>query len=612
MLYNSPVKRKLQWLVLLLYLLCTSPCTARLQGQLLIDSLLKELPKGKEDSNRVKLLTSLSYACVNIDPAKGIQYGSEGLSLAEKLGWKKGIATANGMLGVNNLSRSDYPKALEYALKSLKINEELGDKKALATNYGNIANIYNNQGNYATALEYYSNALKIFEELEKKDGIAITLGNMGNTYSNLSNYAKALEFSERALKMSEELKDTHGIASDLGNISGAYANLRNYPKALEFGLRAIKLFEELGDKNDLIANVGNVGECYLDIARDSLVRQTAAEKKEKLTSAIEYLTKAVAIAKEIGDLDYLQTYSQYLSEAQKMTGDYRSALASYEQYVTMHDSVFGSVNKIKIIELERKREQDLKSLALAKKHNERIFFIAAMLLLIMVILFMFRNYFLQKRSNSLLSVEKKRSDDLLLNILPAEVADELKEKGTAEAKYFDHVTVMFTDFVGFTKAGEKMTPQQLVDELHSCFKAFDEIIRKNNIEKIKTVGDAYLAASGLPIPNPEHATAMVRAAREIAAFMHERKKQMGDKTFEVRIGVHSGNVVAGIVGVIKFAYDIWGDTVNTAARMEENSEPGKVNISQTTYELVKDEFRCSYRGEIDAKNKGVMKMYFVD
>ncbi len=594
-----------------LCLLCTLPCAARLQGQFLVDSLLKELPRGKEDTNNVKLLTALSYAYVNIDPAKGIQYGKDGLALAEKLGWKKGVASANGMLGVNNLSRSDYPKALEYALKSLKINEGLGEKSAIAGNYGNIANIYNNQGNYATALEYYSNALKIFEEQEKKESIAITLGNMGNTYSNMNNYSKALEYSERALKMSEELKDKHAIASDLGNISGAFANLRNYQKSLEFGLRAIKIFEELGDKNDLIANVGNVGECYLDMARDSAVAQTATEKKENLGQAIGYLTRAIAIANEIGDLDYLQTYSQYLSEAQKLTGDYKGALESYEQYVTMHDSVFGSVNKIKILELERKRQQDLESLAIAKKHNERIFFIAGMLLLLLVILFMFRNYNLQKRSNKLLSVEKKRSDDLLLNILPAEVADELKEKGTAEAKYFDNVTVMFTDFVGFTKAGEKMTPQQLVDELHSCFKAFDEIIRKNNIEKIKTVGDAYLAASGLPLPNPKHATAMVTAALEIARFMHERKKKLGDRTFEVRVGIHSGNVVAGIVGVIKFAYDIWGDTVNTASRMEEKSEPGRVNISQTTYELVKDVFECTYRGEIDAKNKGMMKMYFV-
>ena len=605
------MRSELKWLILWLCVFSTVPCTARLHGQELIDSLIKELPNGKEDTNNVKLRNALCYAYVNIDPARGILYGESALALADKLGWKRGLATANGMLGVNYMSRSDYPKSLDYALKSLKLNEELGDKKAIAGNYGNIANLYNNQENYTAALDYYAKALNTFEELQEKNYVAITLGNIGNTYSNLNNYSKALEYSVRALKISEELNDKHGVASDLGNISSAYTSLRDYRKGLEYGLRAIKIFEELGDKKDLIANVGNVGECYLEMARDSTSAHTPVEKKESLRQAIEYLSRAVALAKEIDELDYLQTFSLNLSEAQKMTGDYQSALENYQQYVVMHDSVFGSANKIKIIELERKREQELQNLELAKKKNERIFFIAGICLLVLVILFVLRNYNLQKRSNKLLSGEKQRSDDLLLNILPAEVAEELKEKGTAAAKYFENVTVMFTDFVGFTKAGEKMTPQQLVDELHSCFKAFDGIIRKYKIEKIKTVGDAYLAVSGLPIANPKHATVMVNAAREIAAFMTDRKKKMGDKTFEVRIGIHTGNVVAGIVGDIKFAYDIWGDAVNTAARMEESGEAGKVNISQTTYELVKGEFECTYRGEINAKNKGVLKMYFV-
>jgi adenylate cyclase len=211
-----------------------------------------------------------------------------------------------------------------------------------------------------------------------------------------------------------------------------------------------------------------------------------------------------------------------------------------------------------------------------------------------------------------LKIEKKKSDDLLLNILPGEIAEELKETGHSEARFFNNVTVLFTDFVDFTQAGERMAPQELVDELHTCFKTFDEIISKYNIEKIKTIGDAYLAVCGLPMPVAEHAANVVKAALEIKQFMVDRKLLLKDKVFEVRIGIHSGSVVAGIVGVKKFAYDIWGDTVNTAARMEQNSEAGKINISQTTYELVKDQFICAYRGEITAKNKGELSMYFVD
>ena len=217
-----------------------------------------------------------------------------------------------------------------------------------------------------------------------------------------------------------------------------------------------------------------------------------------------------------------------------------------------------------------------------------------------------------EKQHSELKAEKQKSDDLLLNILPAEIAEELKESGKSAAKHFDHVSVLFTDFVDFTKAGERMTPQELVGELHTCFKKFDEIISKYNIEKIKTIGDAYLAVSGLPQSNADHAINTVRAAIEIRDFIAQRKQAMPDKSFHIRIGIHSGSVVAGIVGVKKFAYDIWGDTVNTGARMEQHGEPGKINISQATYELIKDRFECHYRGKITAKNKGEMSMYFVE
>jgi class 3 adenylate cyclase len=210
---------------------------------------------------------------------------------------------------------------------------------------------------------------------------------------------------------------------------------------------------------------------------------------------------------------------------------------------------------------------------------------------------------------------KKRSDELLLNILPAEVAEELKEKGTAEAKQFDDVTVIFTDFKDFTRISEKLSPVELVAEIDMYFKVFDNIIGKYNIEKIKTIGDSYMAAGGLPVPNKTNPTDVLKAALEIQQFMFEysqQKKNNGKEIFEIRIGIHTGPVVAGIVGVKKFAYDIWGDTVNIASRMESSGEAGKVNISGSTYQLVKDEFACTYRGKIQAKNKGEIDMYFVE
>ncbi|MEO8588612.1 MAG: adenylate/guanylate cyclase domain-containing protein [Flavobacteriales bacterium] len=212
--------------------------------------------------------------------------------------------------------------------------------------------------------------------------------------------------------------------------------------------------------------------------------------------------------------------------------------------------------------------------------------------------------------------EKKRSDDLLLNILPEEVAEELKANGQAAAKHFQKVTVLFTDFKGFTAMSEKLTPTQLVKDIHECFSAFDRIMEKHGIEKIKTIGDAYMAVGGLPTLNMTHAMDVVRAAFEIRDFIAEgkvRKLALDLPYFEIRIGIHTGPVVAGIVGVKKFAYDIWGDTVNTASRLESSGEVGQVNISETTYALVKNEPGLTFtpRGKVQAKGKGEMEMYFV-
>jgi class 3 adenylate cyclase len=211
--------------------------------------------------------------------------------------------------------------------------------------------------------------------------------------------------------------------------------------------------------------------------------------------------------------------------------------------------------------------------------------------------------------------EKKRSDELLLNILPVETAMELKEKGSTMAKDYDMVTVLFTDFINFTQASENLKAQEVVNNMHYYYSEFDRIIAKHGIEKIKTIGDGYMAAGGLPVKNNTNPVDSVRAALEIRDFMEMDKRTRlneGKTVFEIRMGLNTGPVVAGIVGIKKFAYDIWGDTVNIAARVESSGESGKVNISGSTYELVKDKFNCIHRGKIQAKNKGEIDMYFVE
>lgn len=217
--------------------------------------------------------------------------------------------------------------------------------------------------------------------------------------------------------------------------------------------------------------------------------------------------------------------------------------------------------------------------------------------------------------NGLLEEEIRRSDELLLNILPFHTAQELKERGKAEARYFEDVTILFTDFRDFTKIAEKLSPKELVEEIDICYRAFDQIMEQNGIEKIKTIGDSYMAAAGLPIANKTHPQDAVKAALEIMAYMEkhrEENKAKGKPFFEIRVGIHTGAVVAGIVGSKKFAYDIWGDAVNLASRMESASETHQINISEATYQRVKDQFSCVFRGEISVKNKGLVNMYYIE
>jgi len=215
----------------------------------------------------------------------------------------------------------------------------------------------------------------------------------------------------------------------------------------------------------------------------------------------------------------------------------------------------------------------------------------------------------QKRTAEILR-EKEKSEQLIANLLPKSTADELKQTGKASSQKFSMVTVLFSDIQGFTKIAEQMNPEALIDQLDSFFFHFDSVIEKYNIEKIKTIGDAYMCAGGLPNKNITNPVEVVLAALEMVQYM-ENLKATNSNIWDLRIGIHTGSVIAGVVGHKKLSYDIWGDTVNTASRMESSGEAGKINISGQTYELVKDFFICEYRGKMPVKYKGEIDMYFV-
>ena len=550
------------------------------------------------ESEALKNSGVIEYLQGNYD--KAIPAFNAALLIIEELGDKKNAGKICGNLGLAHAKKGNYPLALEYHLKSLKNSEEVGNKQGISASLNNIGIILLKQGNVDKALEYYKRSLKISLELDNKPVIADNLINIGNIYMKKEQHQEALNYFFQSLDLKKELKNQKGIYICYNNIGSAYMELNKYKEALEYLNMALDGKKEIKDDQDIPSILLNIGYIY--------------EKQHEYNKALDYMKQSLAVANEIESIDYIKQAYLGLSIVYDGMNNPKEGYAAFKQYVAIKDSLVNGENTDKISELQtlyetEKKDKEIlllnkeKELQQANINRQRIVIFSTVVGLILVFALAFSIF-----------KGKKRSDELLLNILPAEVAEELKNKGYADARLIDEVTVLFTDFKGFTAMSEKLSPKELVKDLHEYFSAFDHIMEKHGLEKIKTIGDAYMAAGGLPSENKTHANDAVKAALEMRDFVEEGKAKKiaaGLPYFEIRIGIHTGPVVAGIVGIKKFQYDIWGDTVNTASRMESSGEAGKVNISETTYQLVKDKFTCVYRGEIEAKGKGKVKMYFV-
>lgn len=498
------------------------------------------------------------------------------IQLYTDLELKQQLAECYNSSGALYMRQNLNVEALASYLKALKLAEEIGDERMIGLASFNMGIISHAQGNSDEALARFEKGRLVAEKLGLKSMLISCFQNIGAVYVAKNMLNEGRESYLKGLDIAISVGNYWLASSIYSNLGLIYVQQNDYDTALQHYQKAIDLFTKTGDEQELLAPLINMGELYWLKKQNDVARS--------------YLNRVITIAEKINAQGELREALRIMYLLNKEEGDAGSALSFYERYVAVNDELMSTENSRKIasLQFEYHIEQKENEVRLEREKKEE----------------------LQKAYN-LLDTEKQRSENLLLNILPAEVAEELKQHGKTNARLFDNVTVLFTDFKGFTTVSEKLSPQQLVNELHACFSGFDMILEKHGIEKIKTVGDAYLAICGLPVATPHHAVNMVQAAIEIRNFMLHRKKHHPD-TFEIRIGLHSGSVVAGIVGIKKFAYDIWGDTVNTAARMEQNGQAGKINISQQTYELVKHRFSCEYRGEIEAKNKGLQKMYFVE
>jgi tetratricopeptide (TPR) repeat protein len=418
---------------------------AQLQGQERIDSLLRELPKANEDTNKVKLLIDLSHTFYSINPDEGISFGKQGLLLAGKLNWKKGIGNAcrtvagnygygksdyNTALkyslqaleqfkeirdkvgtarilsdiGVVYWYQSNYPNALKYYFDALRIHEEIHNKPDIAVTLCNIGIVYNSQKEYKKALDYITKANKIDKEMGNKSGIAANLGDIGELYRNLNNHEKALECDLKSLQLYQELGDKNGIARNLGNIGVVYTDKKNYGKALEYHLQALNISEEIGLKIETAMNLGNIGNIYLKTAKDTI---TGTRNSIALQKAKVYTDSAIQISREIGDLHNLSASYERLSEIQTLLGDNKNALLSYKQYSLLKDSMFNIEKDKKLTETALQYAFDKKEAAARevqekkdmRQRNIRNSVIAGAVVLLLLLIALINRYRYKQKAN---------------------------------------------------------------------------------------------------------------------------------------------------------------------------------------------------------------------
>lgn len=539
------------------------------------------------------------------------------LTIHEKHGNTRSIASALNNIGITYNSIGDNQNALKSLERCLQKYEEAKDTSGIASALLNIGNIHLDHGNTKKALENFQHSLAIHEKRGNKGGRAISMNNIGTIYTRMEEYVKAQDFLQRALNLRQEIGDKRGTAATLNNMADLFNQEGKYHLALDYNQRSLEMAEEIGDKKGTSHSLYNTGLIH---SKQGLHRKAVIECK-----------KARQLSKEIGSFDLQKNACTCLYKAYKAMGDGNEALKYHEEMQVLDDSLSSAETSRKLMQMEFTKQVFTDSIATAerekqvqsqhqeelkRKNRTRNLLAAGGFRVLLLAGGIYSRLHYIRNAKNIIEKEKNRSESLLLNILPAEIAEELKEKGSADARDFDMVSIIFTDFKGFTATSEQLSAQDLISEINTCFKAFDGIIVQYGIEKIKTIGDAYMAAGGLPVPKDAAVKDTVIAALKMQAFITKRKKEldeMGKPAFEMRLGIHTGPVVAGIVGVQKFQYDIWGDTVNTASRMEQHGEVGKVNISQTTYELLKDDpgFTFENRGKIDTKRKGEIEMWYV-
>ncbi len=617
-------------------------------AEALYKDLIQHYKTGGNNPKLVQIYQKLANAYSDHGNAgKGLFYYLSIEDIIEHNGYPEERAVMYNNMGKQYAILNDYPRALEYFRKA-ELQCEYINCDYIQVVYANLGIALHNTGNTKAGVEYLLRARRQLEGLKDMPSIANLEHLIAGVYFSDQDVYNALSHNNEAIRLAVETKQNDVLASCYRTGADIYYQLYDFEKAYDFYQKYLTLNDSIRlqeqarqqriDQQRALLNTAEGQIKYLltlqnikdlELQQSKYEREQINLKNEKLMLEAQRKEEEAKAQKDADQaklreqiLLALQANQQLRLAAQQLDAEKKERLiAGFRQQEQIdraqRQADSSRVEQLRLDQVFQQREQE----------NFRRFAYGLGSLALVILALLGLGWLLARRARRRLEVknqkieaqknqieeERQKSDRLLLNILPDEVAQELRTRGYATPRFYEAATVLFTDFLNFTRLSEHMSPGQLIDELNECFLGFDEICDKYGLEKIKTIGDAYMCAGGLPVPNETHPVDAVQAALEMIGWLERRNREHPNAVFrEMRIGIHTGPVVAGVVGKNKFAYDIWGDAVNLASRMEELGEPGRVNISGSTCEAVKHIFICSYRGKKEVHNKGLVDMYFIE
>lgn len=584
------------------------------------------------------------------NPGKGLYFYLTIEDIVERSGRPEEKAVMYNNMGKQYAALNDYAKALEYFKNAESLCKSV-TCDYLQVLYANMGIALHNTGNTKAGIDYLLKASRLLGLQKDKASIANLEHLMARVYYSDRDVYNALTHNNEAIRFATESNQKDVLSNAYRTAADIYYQLYDFEKAFDFYKKYLILSDSMRLEDQtrrqsieqqrtlLSAAEGQIK--YL-IARQNFkdleLQQSRYETEQlKLKTAnlaleAERREDEVRLLQAQKDIDEarlaearlraLQASSALQLQRQKWDAETKERLIAGLKQQEQIDRAQRLADSVRVVQLRndqafQQREQE--------NFKKFVYILGGLGLLIAALLGI--GWWFARRAGRRLAIqnrkieaqkeqielERQKSDRLLLNILPDEVAQELRTHGYASPRFYNAATVLFTDFLNFTKLSQTLSPERLIDELDECFLAFDEICEKYGLEKIKTIGDAFMCAGGLPVPNNTHPVDVVKAALEMLSWLEKRNRENPNAVFrQMRIGIHTGPVIAGVIGKNKFAYDIWGDAVNLAARLEELGEPGRVNISGATLEEIKDHFRCVYRGKKEVHNKGLVDMYFIE